>query len=124
MSNAPTVLMGLVPLIRAVVRSATTDTATTVTPDDSGTLFVNLGTSAHAYTLPAVAAGAGKCFMFFNADGTSTISVASTAANLKAHDATATTMLSSTTGIGDCLLIIGDGTYYYGIEIYGTWGNT
>ena len=123
MSAAPTVLFGLVPLVRAVVRSATDATATTVTPDDSGTLFVNMSTSAHKYTLPAVADGKGKSFIFFNGDGTATIAVASTAANLKIDDLTGTTCTSTTTGIGDSILVIGDGTYYYGFEIVGSYTN-
>ena len=123
MSNAPTVLFGLVPLVRAVVRSSTTATGTTVTEDDSGTLFVNLSTSAHVYTLPAVANGKGKSWLFFNGDGTSTIAVASTAANLKIDDLTGTTCTSTTTGIGDSILVIGDGTYYYGFEIVGSYTN-
>lgn len=121
MSNAPTVLMGLVPLIRAVVRSATDATATTVTADDSGTLFVNLSTSAHTYTLPAVAAGSGKAWLFFNADGTAAIKVSSTAANLKVSDTASTTNTETNHEVGGCMLVIGDGTWYYGLEIYGTW---
>ena len=122
MSNAPTVLMGLVPLIRAVVRSETTDTATTVTADDSGTLFVNLGTSAHTYTLPVVADGKGKVWVFFNADGTAAIAVTSgTASKLKVSDTAATTNTETNHEVGGCMLVIGDGTWYYGLEIYGTW---
>ena len=126
MSNAPTVLMGLVPLIRAVVRSSTTATATTVTADDSGTLFVNLSTSAHTYTLPVVALGAGKSWMFFNGDGTSTIAVTSGTADVMMcdDDAAATTNTSSTDAVGDCLWVIGDGTYYYCFEIHGTYTAT
>jgi len=123
MSTAPTVLLGANQIFRAVVRSETTDTATTVTPDDSGTLFVNLGTSTHTYTLPAVADGAGKIFTFFNGDGTATMAVASTAANFKVDDLTGTTCTSTTTAIGDCIIVIGDGTYYYGLAVYGSYTN-
>lgn len=122
MSNAPTVLMGLVPLTRAVVRSSTSATATTVTADDSGSFFVNLSTSAHTYTLPAVADGAGKCWWFFNGDGTTTIAITSgTASIMLCDDAAATTNTSAAHAIGDCCMVIGDGTYYYCIEIHGTW---
>ena len=123
MSAAPTVLFGLVPLVRAVVRSGATATTTTVTPDDSGSLFVNMSTSAHVYTMPAVADGKGKCFIFFNGEGTQTIAVASTAANFKVDDLTGTTCTSTTHAIGDCIIVIGDGTYYYGIAAYGTYTN-
>ena len=123
MSNAPTVLMGLVPLIRAVLRSETTDTATTVTADDSGTLFINLGTSAHTYTLPVVALGKGKCWFFYNGDGTTTIAITSgTAGVLMCDDnAAATTNTSTNHAVSDCCMVIGDGTYYYCFELHGTW---
>ncbi len=122
MSNAPTVLTGAQPLIRAVVRSATNATATTVTADDAGTFFVNLSTSAHTYTLPAVADGAGKHWWFFNGDGTTTIAITSGTANaMKCDDAAATTNTSAAHAIGDLCLVIGDGTYYYCCELHGTW---
>ncbi len=123
MSNAPTVLMGLVPLMRAVVRSGTTDTGTAVTADDSGTFFVNLSTSAHTYTLPVVALGAGKCWWFYNGDGTTTIAITSgTASVLMCDDnATATTNTSAAHAVGDCAMVLGDGTYYYCFELHGTW---
>ena len=113
MSNSPTVLFGLVPLVRAVVRSATNATTTTITPDDSGTLFVSMSTSAHNYALPAVADGAGKCFMFFQAGTTAqAVTITSTANNIIGGDTTADVATSGSV-IGDCCMIIGDGTYYY-----------
>jgi len=126
MSNAPTVLLGLTPLFRAVVRSSTTATATTVTADDSGTLFVNLSTSAHTYTLPAVADGAGKCWWFYNGDGTTTIAVTSGTADVMMcdDDAAATTNTSAAHAVSDCLMVLGDGTYYYSFELHGTWTAT
>jgi len=39
-------------------------------------------------------------------------------------DAAATTNTSSTTGVSDCLLVIGDGTYYYCIEVHGSYTAT
>jgi len=122
MSTAPTVLLGLVPLIRAVVRSETTDTATTVTADDSGTLFVNLGTSKHTYTLPTLALGKGKSWVFFNADGTAAIAIVSgTASKLKTSDTAVTTVTETNHEVGGCMLVICDGTWFYCLEIYGTW---
>lgn len=122
MSNAPDVLLGLVPLIRAVVRSGTTQSTTDVTADDSGTLFVNLSTNAHTYTLPAVGDGKGKVWLFFNAEGTAAIAVTSaTASKFKISDTNSTTNTEVNHEIGGCILVIGDGTWYYGIELYGTW---
>ena len=122
MSNAPTVLLGLVPLFRAVVRSATDASTCTVTPDDSGTLFVSLSTAAIKYTLPAVADGAGKCFGFFAAGTTSqSVKVASTAANLFGGDGAANIVATSASNFADSCLVIGDGTYYYLLAFGGTW---
>ena len=123
MSNAPTVLMGLMPLMRAVVRSETGDTATAVTADDSGTFFVSLATGAHTYTLPVVALGAGKCWWFYNGDGTTTIAITSGTADVMMcdDDAAATTNTSTNHAVGDCAMVIGDGTYYYCFELHGTW---
>ena len=121
MSNAPTVLYGDVPLIRAVVRSETSDTATTVTGDDSGTLFVNLATAIHTYTLPTLTLGKGKSWVFFNADGTAQIKIVSgTATKLKTSDAAVTTVTETNHEIGGCMLVICDGTWFYCLEIYGT----
>lgn len=121
MSTAPTVLFGMVPLVRAVARSADTGALTTsVTPDDSGTMFVSLTTGLNNYTLPAVSDGKGKSFIFFQADNSTTVKITSTAANIKGPDAT---NLVATSGslIGDCALVIGDGTYYYLLTLGGTW---
>ena len=122
MSNAPTALFGLVPLLRCTVRSATTgNLTTTVTADDSGTMFISLTTGTHAYTLPAVANGAGKSWLFYNAETTQAISVASTAANMMGVDSATGTTITSDAVLGSCLLVIGDGTNYFAFVIAGTW---
>jgi len=121
MSNAPTVLFGMVPLVRCTVRSSASATATTVTEDDSGSLFINLSTSIHTYTLPPVANGKGKSWLFYDADTTAAMKVASTAANFMAVDSATGTTLTDGAAIGDCLLVIGDGTNYFGFVISGTW---
>jgi len=121
MGNAPDVLMGLVPLIRAFVRSASTDTATTVTPDDSGTLFVNLGTSGtHTYTLPSVTDCKGKCFIFFNGQTTSSLAITGGTADkiIGVDDLTGDTITSDAVA-GSACLIFGDGTWYYAITTSG-----
>ena len=121
MSNAPTILMGLVPLIRATVDSATDATATTVTADDSGSLFIDTSTSAHTYTLPAVALGKGKVFMFVKR-GTANMIIASAGSldNIVAfNDAAADSVAFSTTNekIGGAMMIVGDGTYWYAFNM-------
>ena len=122
MSNASTLLLNLVPLIRATCRSVAATTATTVTPDDSGTLFISLATGVHTYTLPAVADGKGKVFIFFQADTTAAVKVASTAANIMGVDSATGTTLTSGALIGDCAMIIGDGTNYLFFNLgQGNW---
>ena len=122
MSNAPTQLFGLVPLVRCTVRSAATGAlTTTVTEDDSGTLFISLTTGTHTYTLPAVANGKGKSWLFYDAETTAAMKVASTAANFMGVDSATGTVLTDGSYLGDCLLVIGDGTNYFGFVISGTW---
>lgn len=123
MSNAPTTLLGFVPLARAVVRSETDDTTTTVTADDSGTLFVNLSTETdHTYTLPTLALGAGKHWIFFNGQTTSTMTIigGTTDSMMTDDDATAD-QNKAAADAGAFLFVICDGTNYYTIEGKGTW---
>ena len=120
MSNAPTVLMNLVPLVRATCQSATDATATTITPDDSGTLFVDRSTSAHTYTLPAVADCKGKHFLFVKVgSGDMVIAGGTTDKMVAFNDAAADSVAFSTASekIGGAMLIIGDGDYYYAFNI-------
>ena len=121
MSNAPTVLMGLVPLIRAIVRSAATDTATTVTADDSGTMFINLGTSGtHTYTLPTLALGAGKHWIFFNGQTTNSLAITggTTDKIIGVDDLTGDTITSDAVA-GSAAIVVCDGTWYYAITTSG-----
>ena len=121
MSNAPTVLFGLVPLIRAVVRTATTaDQTTTVTADDSGTLFVSMDVgTTHTFTLPTLALGKGKCFIFFNGQTTSYMTITGpTDKVIGVDDATATSIISGA-NTGDAAIVVCDGTWYYAITTSG-----
>ncbi|MCJ7828247.1 MAG: hypothetical protein MUP81_00705 [Dehalococcoidia bacterium] len=121
MSNAPSVLFGLVPLIRATVNSAATGAlTTTVTADDSGTMFVSWTTGTHVYTLPAVADGKGKCWLFYQAESTTTVKIYCSTACIVGGDTT-NTYATSASYMGDCAMIVGDGTYYYMISLAGTW---
>lgn len=117
MSNAPTVLFGLVPFLRAIVRSESTTTATSVEGDDSGTMFVNMGTSGtHTYTLPLLADGAGKCWIFFNGQKSNAIKIACDGAEtdkiIGVDDLTADYIQSGAVA-GDACTIVCDGTWFY-----------
>jgi len=123
MSNAPTVLFGLEPLVRAVVRSSTSATATAVTADDSGTLFVDLSASTHYYTLPSVADCKGKCFIFMKCADANMVIGGGTVDLIMADGCLlADTITYSTAShkAGSACLVIGDGTYFYLINIGGT----
>ena len=124
MSTAPTILFGLVPLIRATVDSATNATTTTVTADDSGTLFLDRSTSTHTYTLPAVALSAGKTYLFMKcADANMVISSAGSLDDIIADGDTAAdtvTYGTSSHKTGSACLVFGDGTNHFVINIGGT----
>lgn len=116
MSNAPTTLMGHVPLFRAIVTSTVSATATTVTPDDSGTLFIDASTSTHTYTLPAVADCKGKAFWFSKVADAVMIVSGETADKMIAFNDAAADYISFQTAserIGAALLVVGDGNYYF-----------
>ena len=121
MSNAPTVLMGLVPLIRAVVRTAaTSNQTTTVTADDSGTLFVSMdGGTTHTFTLPTLALGAGKHWIFFNGQSTSYMTITGpTDKIIGSDDVTATSIISDAVA-ASAAIVVCDGTWYYAITTSG-----
>lgn len=115
MSNAPTTLLGHVPMFRAILTSSVSATATTVTPDDSGTLFIDASTSTHTYTLPAVADCKGKVFWFAKiADAVMIVSGGTADKMIGLNDAALDYLSFQTAneGIGAALLVVGDGNYY------------
>ena len=120
MSNAPDVLMGLVPFIRAVVRSSASATATAVTADDSGTLFIQMSTSDHTYTLPTLALAAGKHWIFFNGQTTGKIVITggTTDKIIGVDDLTGDTITSDAVA-GSAAIVFCDGTWYYAITTSG-----
>ncbi|KKL78407.1 hypothetical protein LCGC14_2025160 [marine sediment metagenome] len=120
MSNAPDVLFGLVPLVRAVVRSSSSATDTAVTADDSGTLFINLSTSAHTYTLPTLALSKGKHWLFFNGQSTAALSITggTTDKIIGVDDLNGDTITCGGEA-GDIAIVICDGTWYYAITMSG-----
>ncbi|KKL78406.1 hypothetical protein LCGC14_2025150 [marine sediment metagenome] len=121
MSNAPDVLFGLVPLVRAVVRSGSTTTATTVTADDSGTMFVNLGTSGtHTYTLPTLALSKGKHWIFFNGQTTNSLAITGgTTDKIIGVDDLNGDTITSDAKAGSAAFIFCDGTWFYAITTSG-----
>lgn len=126
MSNAPTVLFGLMPFARAIVRSAATgDLTTNVEADDSGTMFVSLTTGTNNYVLPVVSECAGKCFIFFDGESTAAITITGgTADKIMGVDDTAATTVYDTHVLGSWGMIVGDGTYYYFLQGTGDWNKT
>ncbi len=92
----------------------TDETAITVLASDSGIMFLQNFASECTYTLPAVADGAGKMFMFCNTNTTASTVITSTTSLIKGcvtAGATATVLTSGE--IGNFLWIVGDGSYWY-----------
>ena len=94
---------------------------TTVVASDSGVIFIANGTANLTFTLPAIAAGKGKMFIFVNrVDYNMTIASAGSLDNIVAmHDAAADSVAFSTTSekIGGAMMIVGDGTYWYAFNL-------
>lgn len=93
----------------------TAETAITLVPSDSGIMFVNIYDPSETmvtYTLPAVADGKGKMFIFLNASngGTSTVFNAPTAC-IKGRGTPR--IAFRTQNRGEWAIVVGDGTYYY-----------
>ena len=100
-------------------------TAITVVASDSGVIFINKFATNATYTLPAVASGAGKMFMFYDGQATNTTAITSpTASTLVSVNSATNTTVTSSAGAGQCGIIIGDGSLYYFVEIIGTWACT
>ena len=116
MSNTPTTLLGHVPLFRAIVTSSTTETAVTITADDSGTLFIDKSTSTLTYTLPSVSDCKGKVFWFANIGGSEMVIAGGTADRMVGLNDVALDYISFLTAsemIGAAAMVVGDGTYYF-----------
>lgn len=95
--------------------------AITVVASDSGTMFINKFGTETEYTLPAVADGKGKMFWFFNAQTSTAVLVTATTAIIMGVNSTTGTTLTDGSNIGDCCLVIGDGTNYFGFVLSGSW---
>ena len=99
------------------------DASHTLVGSDSGVLFVNFYNSTTTYNLPAVAEGKGKWFWFFGAVSANIVVYGPAASTIYGDGAIGRT-LTGTAGIGLSCMVIGDGTYYYAFEIFGTWATT
>lgn len=98
-----------------------------IVASDSGVIFINKYVDGDCtYSLPPVAEGKGKMFWFFQAQNTKNMIVNAPANTMfMGNDLAASTANDKGTNIecGDCAMVIGDGTSYYFLEIYGDWDN-
>ena len=97
--------------------------AITVYASDSGILFINENTATTTYTLPAVADGKGKFWVFFS-EAANSIVIASSESLLVGGTNSAGIIgatITSATTIGECAMVIGDGDKYYCLPFTGTW---
>ena len=97
--------------------------AITVYASDSGILFINENTATTTYTLPAVADGKGKFWVFF-CEAANSIVIASSESKLVGGTTSAGIIgatITSAATIGECAMIIGDGDKYYCLPFTGTW---
>ncbi|KKL50755.1 hypothetical protein LCGC14_2302300 [marine sediment metagenome] len=92
----------------------TDETAITLVASDSGIMFLQNYASATTYTLPAVATGAGKMFMFLNANtAASTVITSTTALIIGTTTAGAAKTTLTSIAVGDWGIIVGDGTNWF-----------
>ena len=102
--------------------SASNTVAIDVEAYDSGILFINKETSGTVtYTLPIVAEGKGKMWWFYSGYAASIAITSGTASTLFTPGSATATTLTSAGAVGECAMVVGDGSYYYVFEIYGTW---
>lgn len=117
------VAMNELPIRGICVEPTTGSGAVTVYASDSGIVFINkYATGNTTYTLPAVAAFKGKWAWFFNAQTSYAIVVAGgTDEKMIADEQTAYDKVTCAAEIGECGLVIGDGSNYYFFAMHGTW---
>ena len=103
----------------------TAEAAITLVPSDSGIIFIQHYASATTYTLPAVADCAGKMFLFINANTNTSTVVYSVASDIVGkHTSGAVSQTLTSAAIGDFLILVGDGTYFYTIAGVNDWTRT
>lgn len=98
-------------------------TPITVVASDSGVMFVNRYASATTYNLPAVADGKGKMFWFYDGVGQTLIVYGPASSTVYGPTSLGQT-LTGTADIGICVMVVGDGDYYYAFCIHGGWAIT
>ncbi len=100
------------------------DVSITLVPSDSGVMFINKeSTGTVNYILPAVADAAGKWFWFYTAVAQK-IKVSAPTSTMYVGETTLQTDTFSASAIGESGMCICDGTYYYFLEISGTWATS
>ncbi len=103
----------------------TAETAITLFSSDSGIIFIQNYASATTYTLPTVTDCAGKMFLFLNSNTNTSTVITSTTSLIKGkHTSGATSTVLTSAAIGDFLIIVGDGTYFYTIAGVSHWTRT
>ena len=118
------VAVSSLPFRGIAVNDDTNNTAAVqVYASDSGILFLNEKTSTTTYTLPSVADGKGKFWVFLCVAGNSIV-IASSESLLVGGTTSAGIIgatITSAATIGECAMIIGDGDKYYCLPFTGTW---
>ena len=110
--------------IRGIAIETTSGTgAVTVYASDSGIMFINKYTTGDTtYTLPTAAASKGKWWFFFNAQTSYNITITGGTTDVMVVDeGTAADECYCADEIGECCMVIGDGTSYYVFVMHGTW---
>ena len=101
----------------------TAETAITLVASDSGIIFLQNYAIACTYTLPDVATGAGKMFMIVNVNTATSTVITSTTALIKGTYTAGAAKTTITSGaMGDSVVIVGDGSYWYTMAGFkGAW---
>ena len=101
----------------------TGETSLAVAASDSGVIFIQNYASACTYTLPSVAAGKGKMFIFVNANtATSTVIEAGSALIVGTTTAGDPKQTLTSVAVGDAAIVYGDGTNWFWVNLaIGAW---
>ena len=103
----------------------TAETAITLVSSDAGIIFIQNNSAATTYTLPTVTDCEGKMFIFLNSNTATSTVITSTTSLIKGKQtAGATSTVLTSAALGDFLIIVGDGTYFYTIAGASHWTRT
>ena len=92
----------------------TDETGITVLPSDAGIMFLQNNATPCTYTLPDVTLCEGKMFIFCNINTTASTLVTSTTALIYGTTTAGVAKTTLTSAeIGNFVIIVGDGTYFY-----------